>query len=91
MPINYHVKKPMYCSNLDPNILSSVQGCKFKRDEIPEFNPMNRGRGKLPKPAVSPRQQIEPEKLYLCIHPLSLVVLYGLYKLPVQSLQLIYP
>ena len=64
MPINYHVKKPMHCSNLDPNLVSSVQGCKFKRDEILQFKPMNRVKGSssMSNPVVSPRQQIEPIK-----------------------------
>ena len=65
MPINYHVKKPMHCSKLNPSLQDSIQGCKFKTDEIIEFKPMNRvkGNSSMPKPAVSPRQQIIPVTL----------------------------
>ena len=42
MPINYHVKIPMHCSNLDPALQDSIQGCRYEREKIPEFKPMNR-------------------------------------------------
>ena len=73
MPINYHVKKSMHCSNLDPALQDSIQGCRYEREKIPEFKPMNRVKGgssnnrgssnvssKAKKPTVSSIQEIEP-------------------------------
>ena len=37
MPINYHVKKPMHCSKLDPALRDSIQGCRYEREKIPEL------------------------------------------------------
>ena len=59
MPINYHVKKSMHCSALDPALQDSIQGCRYEREKIPEFKPMNRGRGNImPKPL----KEIKPIK-----------------------------
>ena len=73
MPINYHVKKSMHCSNLDPALQDSIQGCRYEREKVPEFKPMNRVKGgssnnrgssnvssKAKKPTVSSIQEIEP-------------------------------
>ena len=66
MPINYHVKEPLHCSRLDPALRDSIQGCKYKRDEIPEFKPMNRIKSdssnvnSKAKKTVSIIKQLEP-------------------------------